>query len=130
MAEINLKSSCYFFVLFCVLTGCSSLERADGLRNSHLQIGTSTKTDVVNTIGLPRKTEFDEKSGQEVWYYTGHPVSKGYFVPSPLAAVSSGNIRTVYWTDVGQKNILGNDPVMLTCVFDSAGQLIFVKHKE
>lgn len=124
------KSSIFFPLLFCVVVGCSSLERADDIQHHRLQVGTSTKHDVVNAIGLPRKTEVDEKSGQEVWYYTGHAVSKGYFVPSPLAAVSSGNVRTVYWTDVGSKNILGNDPVMLTCVFDSAGQLVFVKHKE
>lgn len=107
------------------MAGCSSLERSGDLANHQLAANQSTKKDVVNSIGLPRNTEKSADGEVEFWYYTGKPVSTSYFVPVPFAATAVGpETMMVQYGDLGKKNVVGNDPVVLTCVFNRSGQLV------
>ncbi|MDM0078899.1 hypothetical protein QTH90_31150 [Variovorax sp. J2P1-59] len=122
-----------FFLLFApmMLAACSSLDRTDEIGRQPLQVGIATKADVVNSIGLPRKTEVDQKTGQEIWYYTGKPVSRRYFIPMPVAATNiSPSLQMVHFADIGPKGVPQGESVVLTTIFDASGLMIFVKRSE
>lgn len=107
------------------LPACSSIDRSGDLQNHTLSAKTSRKTDVVNAIGLPAKTQKDAAKGLEFWFYTGKPISSSYFVPMPVAATPySPGLTQVFYADLGAKNVTGNDPVALIAVFDSEGRLV------
>jgi hypothetical protein len=108
-----------------VLSGCSSIERASDLQNHSLSKRTSRKTDVVNAIGLPIKTEKDASKGLEFWFYTGKPISSSFFIPLPVAAIPAGaNLTQVFYSNLGAKNISSNQQIALICVFEQDGRLV------
>ncbi|MNF60807.1 hypothetical protein D3C85_750910 [compost metagenome] len=106
---------------------CSSIDRSDEVNHAHLAIGSSSKSDVVHAIGLPRETHKDDKQGVELWFYTGKPVATSFFIPLPIASVPNGAGTTTYFTDIGPKNIEGKEPISLICIFDKTGRLLDVK---
>jgi len=106
---------------------CSSIDRSDEVNHAHLAIGSSSKSDVVHAIGLPRETHKDEKQGVELWFYTGKPVATSYFIALPIASVPYGAGTTTYFTDIGPKNMGGKEPISLICIFDKTGRLLDVK---
>lgn len=91
----------------------------------------STKKDVVNAIGLPRSAEKSEDGEVEFWYYTGKPISTSYFVPMPTSSTPySPGVDLVNYADLGAKNVVGNQPVVLVCMFNRAGQLVKIYKPE
>jgi hypothetical protein len=113
-----------------LLSACSSLERSEDLKSHNLSVQISNKTQVVNSIGLPRIIERDEEKSVEIWHYTGKPINTSYFVPLPLAVVpAGGGMSTAYYTDIGKKLINGNEPVALVLVFEKSGQLIQIVNR-
>lgn len=119
----------YLTAVVFALSGCSSLDRSATLKSPHLAIGTSLKTEVVNAIGLPRVVEKDASGQREIWYYTGKPVSESYFIPLPISSSQyTPNTQMVHFTDLGAKNVIGNDPVILTCIFDQSGRLVMIEY--
>lgn len=118
-------------VILAALSACSSIERTQEIGSHKLAAKVSSKTEVVNAIGLPRSIEKDETRGVEIWLYTGKPINTSYFVPLPIAAVPAGaGMATVYYLDAGSKNIPTHEPIVLALVFDRAGQLIEVQDKK
>lgn len=108
-----------------LLAGCSSIERSDALRQHTLRAGTSAKSDVVNTIGLPRSTEKSGDGGREYWYYTGKPISTSYFIPLPVSSTPyTPGTNLVSYADIGSKNVIGDERVALICVFGADGKLL------
>lgn len=111
--------------LFLCISACSSLERSADLVQHRLIAGQSTKSDVVNSIGLPRSSEKTKDGNIEFWYYTGKPISTSYFVPIPVSRASyTPGLDIVNYVDLGSKRVIGNDPVVLVCAFNQVGQLI------
>lgn len=101
-----------------LLAACSSsIDRSDQLRDAKLVAGISTKSDVVNMIGLPAKIDRDEAKKLEIWQYTGKPLSSSFFVPLPIL-----NVGDIY--GITTRSSIGNQPVTLICVFDEAGRLL------
>lgn len=129
---ISLAQRCVLTAaIACTLSACSSIERSQEIQGHRLAAKVSSKTEVVNAIGLPRAIEKDEARGVEIWLYTGKPVSTSFFVPLPFAATPAGSGMTmVHYLDVGSKSIPSNEPVVLALVFDKAGQLIEVQDKK
>lgn len=126
----NLCAACLLLTSLC-LTACSSLERGGDLAQHQLTVIQSTKKDVVNAIGLPRSTEKSEDGEAEFWYYTGKPNSTSYFVPIPTSSAPYGpGMDIVHYSDLGTKNVIGNQPVVLICVFSQAGQLVKIYKPE
>ena len=75
-------------LILTLLAACaSSIDRSDQLRDAKLVAGISTKSDVVNMIGLPAKIDRDEAKKLEIWQYTGKPLSSSSFVPLPILNV-------------------------------------------
>ncbi|GGY84036.1 hypothetical protein GCM10007388_16370 [Pseudoduganella plicata] len=108
-----------------VLAGCSSIERSDALQQHALQPGKSAKSDVVNTIGLPRSTEKSGDGSREYWYYTGKPISTSYFIPLPVSSTPyTPSSNLVSYADIGSKNVIGDERVALICVFGADGKLL------
>lgn len=108
-----------------MLAGCSSIECSDALRQHALQPGKSAKSDVVNTIGLPRSTEKSGDGSREYWYYTGKPISTSYFVPLPVSSTAyTPGTNLVTYADIGSKNVIGDERVALICVFGTDGKLL------
>lgn len=113
------------------LTACSSLERGGDLAQHQLTASLSTKNDVVNAIGLPRSADKSEDGKAEFWYYTGKPISTSYFVPMPTSSTPySPGVDIVHYSDLGAKNVIGNQPVVLICMFNHAGQLVKIYQPE
>lgn len=113
------------------LSACSSLERSDDIARHKLAAYQSTKNDVVNTIGLPRSVEKSTDGEVEFWYYTGKPISSSYFVPVPFAHTSySPGIDLVRYADLGAKNVINNQPVVLVLTLDRTGRLLKIHHPE
>jgi outer membrane protein assembly factor BamE (lipoprotein component of BamABCDE complex) len=118
-----------FFILG--LSACSAIDRTTEIERTPLQIGVSTKSDVVNAIGLPLRVDKNAASGAETWYYTGKAQSRGYFIPMPVAIRQvSPTTQIGYYLDVGPKNLIGNDPITLTCVFSADGHLVQATRQE
>lgn len=126
----SLHTACLLLTALC-LTACSSLERGGDLAQHQLTASHSTKKDVVNAIGLPRSTEKSEDGEVEFWYYTGKPISTSYFIPMPISSTPySPGMDMVHYADLGAKNVIGNQPVVLTCMFNRAGQLVKIYKPE
>lgn len=120
----SLQIACLLSAFLC-LPACSSLERSSDLAQHQLAASQSTKKDVVNSIGLPRSTERSGDGDVEYWYYTGKPISTSYFIPMPTSSTPySPGLNTVHYADLGSKNVIGDQPVVLICVFNRAGQLV------
>lgn len=116
--------------MFCI-SACSSLERGSDLARHQLVANQSTKKEVVNQIGLPRATESMANGELEFWYYSGEPISSSYFVPMPFARSSLGpGAELVHFRDLGAKNAIGDEPVVLVCVFNRLGQLVNIYRPE
>jgi hypothetical protein len=109
------------------LPGCSSIDRTSDLQHHALVAGSSSKADVVNAIGLPAQTARDAGQGREYWYYSANAFNTSYFVPLPVAATASQGMTTVFYSDVGPKNMraIGTDTQVF--VFDHAGHLIDIR---
>ena len=107
--------------------GCSSLERTSDLKNQKLLVNYSTKTDVVNAVGLPKRVE--KQGGNEIWLYSGKPINSSFFVPMPISIVPVGNNSAIaYYTDIGTKNNIDDKPITFICVFNHTGQLIEIQN--
>ncbi len=101
-----------------LLAACaSSIDRSVQLRGAKLVAGVSTKSDVVNMIGLPAKIDRDEAKKLEIWQYTGKAINSSSFVPLPI--LNAGDIY-----GVTTRSNIENQPVTLICVFDEAGRLL------
>ena len=113
---MRIMSASAFFL--GVIVACSSIERSKQIRNAQLA-GGSTKSDVVNMIGLPAKVERIEAQRIEIWLYTGKPLNQSYtIIPVPLPP----------YIDVGKKNQIVGQHVILICVFDEAGRLLAIDY--
>jgi hypothetical protein len=120
----SLQTACLLLAVLC-MPACSSLERSSDLAQHQLATSQSTKKDVVNSIGLPRSIEKYGDGEVEYWYYTGKPISTSYFVPIPTSSTPySPGLNMVHYADLGSKNVIGGQPVVLICVFNRAGQLV------
>lgn len=121
-----------FLALLAVLAthaGCSSIDRTSAIGSHKLAIGSSLKKDVVNVIGLPLLIEKDATGTRETWYYTGKPISESYFIPLPVSVTPyTPGTQLVHYADVGTKNVIGKDPVILACIFDDDGRLLDVRY--
>lgn len=111
-------------VSLTLVTACSSLDRTAEIADSHFVSGTSRKSDIVNSIGLPDDVKKNSGDGTETWFYKGEPTAS-YVVP--VAAGQSGaGTANILMTETGTVN--SNAPVTLICVFDKKGVLIESRH--
>lgn len=110
------------------LSGCSSIDRSSDLQHHALRAGSSNKADVVNAIGLPAKTDKDIAKGLEFWFYSGTSINTSYFIPVPVATAASRGLTTVFYSDIGAKNVTTPDATLQIFVFDRDGRLVDI-HK-
>lgn len=116
---------CVIIFLTVGMCACSAIDRTPEIKRTPLQIGVSTKTDVVNAIGLPLQVDKNAGAGTETWYYTGKAQIQGYFIGVPVASRQlTPTTRLVYVADIGPKNIVTDEPVVLTCLFSPDGRLV------
>ncbi|MEC5387936.1 hypothetical protein VVD49_19540 [Uliginosibacterium sp. H3] len=108
------------------LSACSSTERTSDLENHRLVVGSSTKSDVVNAIGLPRKIDRDDAQGGEAWLYTGKPINTSFLFPV-AAVMTAPSTMSVYLANVGTQSTIDNEPVTLICFFDKTGRVIDIR---
>lgn len=113
-----------FILIVLLLFSCSSINRVSDIRSSGLAIGSASKQDVVNQIGLPNKVE--EKGEHQYWMYSGKEAKRDLFIPLPIGASQiAGNTYQVYYTDIGPTTEYEFKPI-LVCVFDKENTLINV----
>jgi hypothetical protein len=121
-------------IAFLVTSLCacrSGIDRTRDLERAPLQVGVTTKSEIVDAIGLPRRVDKDAASGTETWYYTGKAQSRSYVVYVPFAITQvSASTQLVHLIDIGAKNVVDDQPVLLTCVFSPDGRLVQIHRKE
>lgn len=94
------------------IAGCvSNLNRVARIEAESLHIGKSSKTDVVNQIGLPNKVK--TVNGSEYWYYSGRPDHVDMTTVVPIAGSASV---------VSTSENMNFKPI-LVCVFDQKDKL-------
>lgn len=127
MRPIRTLAAITLLPCLALTSACSSIDRASEIKQARLAIGSSSKSDVVHAIGLPKQTIRKDGKDVELWLYTGKPAATSLFIPMPVAVVPGGTYNTVYLADIGPKNVVDDEPVSLICVFDRTGRLIDVQ---
>jgi len=92
---------------------------------ARIEIGKSTKDDVLAILGLPNRREskaFEGTADMEVWiYYRGH--SKSSFLV-PVGGVPAGDFALVF---LGQFESRKKEKIVAVVVFDEEGVVVDVK---
>lgn len=120
----NLLPFLFLSIGLLVFSACAStIDRKDDIDKIKLTLGASTKTNVVDAVGLPKVVKKNNRDLTEIWGYTGAVDSTGYIfaAPSGYHQIHHGALVQMSTVNVDAQN---NNPIMLYCLFDKDGVLV------
>lgn len=112
-------------VLLLMLAACAStIGTKIDIEDARFEIGTTTKNDVADTLGLPNAIEKNQATDREFWAYNDSPQLTGLILPvvSSYGGTLSGSTVELPYFSSGQA-----DKAALICVFDGKGVLVEVQ---
>jgi hypothetical protein len=122
---------CGIFVFFIFLQGCGSI--AKEIKAEHaakIEIGKSTKTDVLNKLGLPHKRELKSLQGAEkieCWIYYKGSGQTSVFIPSSVDPTPITNVYLIYYDSI---SIQERNKIAVIVIFDENGIVVDSKKGE
>jgi hypothetical protein len=116
---------CGIFVLFIFLQGCGSI--AKEIKAEHaakIEIGKSTKTDVLNILGLPHKREsksFQGAEKMEVWIYYKGSGQTTVSIPGSVDPTLTTIVYLIYYDSI---SIQERNKIAVIVIFDENGIVV------
>lgn len=116
---------CGIFVFSVLLQGCGSI--AKEIKAEHvakIEIGKSTKTDVLNILGLPHKREsksFQGAEKMEFWIYYKGSGQTTVFMPTGVTPASYPNVYVIYFDSI---SIQERNRIAAILIFDENGIVV------
>lgn len=123
--------NCGIFVFFVLLQGCGSI--AKEIKAEHaakIEIGKSTKTDVLNILGLPHKRELKSFQGaekMEFWIYYKGSGQTTVFMPTGVDPTPIPNVYLIYYDSI---SIQERNRIAVIVIFDENGIVVDSKKGE
>lgn len=123
----NYEYFCFQWALMflLLLQGCGSI--AKEIRAEHvakIEIGKSTKTDVLNILGLPHKRELKSFQGaekMEFWIYYKGSGQTTVFMPTGVTPTSYPNVYVIYFDSI---SIQERNRIAAILIFDENGIVV------
>ena len=112
-------------IIIVLLTGCASIAKeTESAQVSRIEVGKSTRDDVLAALGLPHKRELtggDEARQVEVWTYFAGRGRRTVFVPIPVAGPGIAGAVFLKLSPGERKDVAA------IIVFDEHGRVIDLK---